>query len=234
MIRRAILISDNGGVEDNISATKEDVKNYRDFLMSNIGGAWTNSEIETHRNPNYNIINDLRNYEYDYTITMVSSHGGVKKENGKLYLYLNNRLYDCVHFVNKSKRQLMIFDCCRTYLEEEQYDYKQFSQESVYTNFATISHRFKYNSYIETCGEAIIILYSCKVNQASRLDEELGSFFINSLISAAKYKSQSSGIVTVKEALELSKEYIKQYPTNQIPEISQIKTNRYFQIAVKI
>ena len=87
MIRRAILISDNGGVEDNISATKEDVKNYIDFLMSNIGGAWTNSEIETHRNPNYNIINDLRNYEYDYTITMVSSHGGVKKENGKLYDY---------------------------------------------------------------------------------------------------------------------------------------------------
>ena len=131
MIRRAILISDNGGVEDNISATKEDVKNYIDFLMSNIGGAWTNSEIETHRNPNYNIIHDLRNYEYDYTITMVSSHGGVKKENGKLYLYLNNRLYDCVHFVNKSKRQLMIFDCCRTYIP----DIKT-KDEILYENFS--------------------------------------------------------------------------------------------------
>ncbi len=40
MIRRAIFISDNGGIEDNISATKEYVKNYRDFLMSDIGGAW--------------------------------------------------------------------------------------------------------------------------------------------------------------------------------------------------
>lgn len=233
MIRRAILISDNGGVEDNISATKEDVKNYRNFLMSNIGGAWTNSEIETHRNPNYNIINELRNYEYDYTITMVSSHGGVKKENGKLYLYLNNRLYDCVHFKNKSKRQLMIFDCCRTYLEEEQYDFKQFSFESVFKSCSNL-YREKYNRYIETCGEAIIILYSCKVGQASRLDEELGSFFINSLISAAKNKIKTKNIVTVKEALELSKEYIKEYPTNQIPEISQIKINRYFPIAVKI
>lgn len=36
-----------------------------------------------------------------------------KKENGILYLYLNNIWYDCVYFVNKSKRQLMIFDCCR-------------------------------------------------------------------------------------------------------------------------
>ena len=79
MIRRAILISDNGGVDNDIPATKEDVKNYRDFLMSSIGGAWENSEIEPHRNPAHNIINNFRNYEYDYTITMISSHGGVKK-----------------------------------------------------------------------------------------------------------------------------------------------------------
>ena len=80
MIRRAILISDNGDVDNDISATKEDVKNYRDFLMSGIGGAWENSEIEPYHNPDYNTIKKLSNYENDYTITMVSSHGGVKKK----------------------------------------------------------------------------------------------------------------------------------------------------------
>lgn len=231
MIRRAILISDNGGVDNDISATKEDVKNYRDFLMSSIGGALENSEIEPYHNPDYNTIKKLSNYEYDYTITMVSSHGGVKKENGKLYLYLNNIWYDCVYFVNKSKRQLMIFDCCRK--EEEGDLIKQFSLEAIFSVCSNL-YREKYNKYIETCGEGIIILYSCKIRQASQLDEELGSFFINSLISAAKDKIKTKDIVTVKETLELSKEYIKQYPTNQIPEITQIKTNRYFPIVVKI
>lgn len=230
MRRKAILISDNGGVDNDISVTKEDIKNYRDFLMSNIGGAWINSEIETHKNPDSNIINDLRNYEYDYTITMVSSHGGVKKENSKLYLYLNNRWYDCIYFVNKSKRQLIIFDCCRT--EEEDILIKQFSFKSPF-KITPYLYRVKYNRYIETCGEGIIILYSCEVGQASGFNE-LGSYFINSLISAAKDKIRTKDIVTVKEALELSKEYIKEYSTNQIPEISQIKTNRYFPIAVKI
>lgn len=230
MRRKAILISDNGGIDNDIPATKEDVKNYRDFLMSDIGGAWENYEIETHKNPDSNIINDLRNYKYDYTITMVSSHGGVKKENSKLYLYLNNRWYDCIYFVNKSKRQLIIFDCCRT--EEEETFIKQFSFESSLKSPYNL-YREKYNRYIETCGEGIIILYSCEVGQTSGLNE-LGSYFINSLISAAKDKIRTKDIVTVKEALELSKEYIKEYPTNQIPEISQIKINRYFPIAVKI
>lgn len=230
MRRKAILISDNGGVDNDIPATKEDVKNYRDFLMSSIGGAWENSEIEMHSNPDCDTINNLSGYEYDYTITMVSSHGGVKKENGILYLYLNNRWYDCISFVNKSKRQLMIFDCCRT--EEKGDLIKQFSLESIFDIYYN-SYRKKYNSYIETCGEGIIILYSCQIGQTSGLNE-LGSYFINSLISAAEDKIKTKDIVTVKEALELSKEYIKQYPTNQIPEISQIKTNRYFPIAVKI
>ena len=125
----------------------------------------------------------------------------------------------------------MIFDCCRK--EEEGDLIKQFSLEAIFSVCSNL-YREKYNKYIETCGEGIIILYSCKIGQASQLDEELGSFFINSLISAAKDKIKTKDIETVKEALELSKEYIKQYPTNQIPEITQIKTNRYFPIVVKI
>lgn len=232
MIRRAILISDNGGIDNDIPATKEDVKNYRDFLMSDIGGAWESYEIKPYSNSDYNI-NDLRDYEYDYTITMVSSHGGVKKENGILYLYLNDRWYDCISFVNKSKRQLMIFDCCRTYIPDVKSNDDILTEHFSIPSSRSILHKKEYNRYIETCGEGIIILYSCQIGQASGLNE-LGSYFINSLISAAKNKIKTKDIVTVKEALELSKEYIKQYPTNQIPEITQIKTNRYFPIAVKI
>lgn len=87
MRRKAILISDNGGVDNDIPATKEDVKNYRDFLMSGIGGAWENSEIEPYPNPDYNTIKKLSNYEYDYTITMVSNHGGVKKKT-EYYIFI--------------------------------------------------------------------------------------------------------------------------------------------------
>ncbi|WP_432632230.1 caspase family protein [Brachyspira sp.] len=233
MIRKAILISDNGGVDNDISATKEDVKNYRDFLMSDIGGAWENYEIETHRNPDSNIINDLRNYEYDYTITMVSSHGGIEKEKEILYVYLNNIRYDCISFLNKSKRQLIIFDCCRTYIHDVKSKDDILIEHFSIPSYHNILSKKEYNNYIETCGEGIIILYSCEVGQASGLNK-LGSYFISSLISAAKDKIRTKDIVTVKEALELSKEYIKKYPTNQIPEIFPIKINRYFPIAVKI
>ncbi|WP_020003295.1 caspase family protein [Brachyspira innocens] len=235
MERLAILISDFGE-ENDIMYTKEDIKNFRFFLQSNIGGAWRNDEIVCLCNPNKSKIEKLSNIECDYTITMVSSHGGVSKEDGQLYLYINNMMYKDISFKNQSKKQLIIFDCCRSYIPEEEYFSEKVIRESTESSEIMISdlYRNKYNDHIKKSDDGIIVLYSCQIDQASDGRNETGSYFINSLIEASKIGLRSKYIVTVKDALYLSKECIQKYPTNQVPEINAMKRNVYFPIAVRL
>lgn len=234
MKRLAILISDFGEKEE-IKYTKEDIKNFGFFLQSNIGGAWKDDEIVCLYNPDKSKIDKLSKIEYDYTITMVSSHGGVSKKNGQLYLYIKNMMYKDISFKNQSQKQLMIFDCCRSYIQEKTNFSKKIIRESSESSKINISnlYRDKYNQHIKNSDDGIIVLYSCHIAQASGLDET-GSYFINSLMEASKMGLEHKDIVTVKDALDLSKKCIKKYPTTQIPEINSMKRNIYFPIAVKL
>lgn len=234
MVRKAILINDVGTEKNRMQATKKDVFNFKRFLKSNTGGAWLDSEIYEIYN-NTDIINSIHRItnNCDYTITMVSSHGCISESNNKLYVEINGEDYQEICFQNNSKRQLIIFDCCRTYSKIINVPkLKTFSVDSYKLNISKL-YREVYNSYIEESDMGIITLYSCEPGYASSMNGD-GSFFINSLIDAADYYKNKKEILYINEALKLSKELIKKYNKLQTPEMQQIKMKNFFPFAIYI
>ena len=114
MKRKAILIGNTSGLQ----GVKVDIFNFANYLKSNNGGAWYSSEIDELYDPPKNVL--LSNIEAvkrdypDYVVVMFSGHGGfirstILEINGK------GESIDESALGNIAKRQLSIFDCCRSY-----------------------------------------------------------------------------------------------------------------------
>lgn len=237
MNRKAILISASGkeGEKGHLAGTKKDVHHLTQFLESNIGGAWEYNEIDSYNDPSYSTIKALKDAEHDFTLTLISGHGGIYKKDQNLYLEIDGIDYKKTDFINKSKRQLMVLDCCRSYFDEPLSEkMASFSLEnaSADTDLSRI-FREAYCEEVSSADEGIIFLYSCAAGQAADEDPEHGAYFINSLIESGNVWAKNNyGSMDVYDALTAAKSVIKKYPTTQSPEISGSKRRKWFPFCV--
>lgn len=112
--RRAILIGSPGTRDNFLDGVENDLSNFKNYLLSDAGGAWNENEITVSYNPTFERASSLvhRSAE-DYALVYLSGHGYTNRLNERMFCLRDLHVAD-TNFLNESPRQLIIVDACRT------------------------------------------------------------------------------------------------------------------------
>ncbi len=179
MIRRALLFGNTNG----LGGVKKDIINYTNFLKSETGGQWNDSEITILMDPKKEAlllsIELLKLEKPDFAIIIFSGHGAYSKGT----LLEINKKEECISendLRGISSRQISIFDCCRNVIQvDESVNFS--GTTNIYKSNNLI--RKKYDERIMQSIEQQISLYACSIGQSS-YDTNDGGAYTTSLLSS--------------------------------------------------
>jgi len=222
MNRIAIIISAPGGYDHRtkrLEGIVNDSENWRNYLSSNLGGAWEESENEILfvNDPTPEDFKNLhvfvKNNNYDFVFLAFSGHGGYDKTTERNAYFINNKIIPENYFLFETDKQLTIFDACRI-PEENIFGLECFSEEDVdlIKSFSRLREKEvralckkKYNDAILKLPPMEERLYSCSIGETAG-DIYNGGLFTLQLMDAVKIISYSQkGIITTSQAFTLAK-----------------------------
>lgn len=182
MKRKALLIANTSGLQ----GVKIDISKFSAFLKSSRGGAWFDSEIQVIANESklslLKKIDDARKQSNDYTVVLFSGHGGYQR---KTILEINSsgEIIEETALSNLSRRQLNIYDCCRSIITEAA---TKSAMESTTARFSESvnTYRQRFDTRIMQADEQQANLYSCSIGQVS-YDTSSGGVYLSNLLNAS-------------------------------------------------
>lgn len=182
MKRKALLIANTSGLQ----GVKVDISRFSSFLKSERGGAWFDSEIQIVANDSkYSLlkkVDELKKQSNDYTLVLFSGHGAYQR---KTILEINSSGETILEseLANISRRQLNIFDCCRSVIPEQ---VTKSAMDSMTARFSESVNtvRQRYDARIMQADEQQASLYSCAIGQVS-YDTASGGVYLSNLLSAS-------------------------------------------------
>ncbi len=231
MKKRILLIGNNNG----LTGVNIDMKNYYQFFRSPIGGSWEDYEIDKKLNPRkielQSEIEILKKLDLDYLIVVFSGHGGQIRET-VLELNSSSETINDSEIQNIAKRQLNIYDSCRSYPEDlsESATFSALLKSMDYQNT-----RVRYEARIMQAIHQQASLYSCSIGEGS-WDSSEGGIYSVQLIKAAKnitneFKSVGAAHV---EAAEKTLEVSKTKPKLQHPDATLLRCMSYNELIISI
>lgn len=217
MLKRFALIIESSNVkgQSDLPGARQDAANWRSFLMSDIGGAWTPDEIVVYNKPSSATIKTfLSAYKDRYVFLAFSGHG---YEEYNLYsreyvtkICLNDFEQGvAIDSISPGRLGTAVFDCCRG-VENGQGRVKianeSFSAtcrspfvatcdsaERLVANSANSQVRIReliakvYLQEIEKLStHAAVRMYSCSRNESAGEDPSAGGYYTTLLIQGAK------------------------------------------------
>jgi hypothetical protein len=240
-MRRKALIIGNSGDKKNpneyLEGVEKDIKNYKDFLLSPIGGLWNKEEISVSLNETKEQIRKeliaLKQNKYDFVFILFSGHGSYSsfKQCRKLYIF-DDFIYE-EEIRNLSSRQIIILDTCAkiendlVISTESALLSENYNLTKGYVNF-----RENYEKAILSMPEQEVILYSSSINEFSTDDSELGGYFAYNLLVSAK--ENTNNVLSCKEAYLQAKDIVQKKTHNkQNPSCVCIKTSSILPFSIK-
>jgi hypothetical protein len=231
MKRLAIIISAPGGYDrrtERLAGIECDVKNWKNFFSSNIGGAWEEEEMQVISDPTRTDICCLHvfveSHDYDYVVLTFSGHGEYDETTGENVYYINNCLIPESDLLLNVDRQLSIFDACRVPVKDA-FGLACFSEESaLIKSFSNLREqdlrqwcKRAYNDAIMRLPCLDARMYSCSIGETAN-DMGTGGLFTLNLINGVKeIASRHSGIIFVNEAFSKAKIDTESMNTKQTP-----------------
>lgn len=182
------------GNTDGLKGVKKDIKRFRAFLESDVGGAWESWEIDSGCDLALDVvrrkIGDIRRGGYDYVIVYFSGHGGMIRTT-KLCLNSDEECIDEGEFAGLAGRQLSIFDCCRaspdmaTNSKVATFDA---ANEANMLDYRYL-YRARYERLIEKASPQDVRLYACQKYKKA-YDTSKGGMYTQQLIDDAIEQSK--------------------------------------------
>lgn len=216
------------GNTDGLKGVKKDICSFKDFLMSDVGGAWKSNEIldlcDLSLDSVAKFIGKVRKEAFDYFVIYFSGHGGMKRTT---FLEINpiGEQINEDELGGIAKRQLMIFDCCRCLPAVVANTKVAVFDESVESNTRKQSlYRARYDHLIMSAPEQEIRLYSCQPDCYS-YDTNVGGVYTQRLIDNAIEGSKGRDVLCEQNHKEVAEmmladylggEIQRQYPDKQI------------------
>lgn len=248
MKRKALIIGTPGdGVHNKkLPGVEVDLANYRRYLMSPLGGAWTDIEIVMMHSPTSQQIQEklktLR--EVDYAFVSFSGHGGYNTSTRSTHLELGpTDLFDSRLMKIGAPKQTVVLDCCR-----ERYTPGIFESLIVRASLESLSEgldpqkcRAAFDAHIGRCLPASIVLNACDIDETAGDDPQLGGLYSASLIEAAEdfakeahhRTSWGNAILDVPDAHARAAQKVRnESDSRQNPTINQPRVSTYFPFAV--
>lgn len=216
------------GNTDGLKGVKKDICSFKDFLMSDVGGAWQANEILDRCDLSLDFVTKfvgkVRKEAFDYFVIYFSGHGGMKRTT---FLEINpiGEQINEDELGGIAKRQLMIFDCCRCLPKVVANSKVAVFDESV-ENFSVrrAIYRKRYEDMILSAAEQELRLYSCQPDSYS-YDTNAGGVYTQRLIDNAIERSKSGDVLCERVHAEVAEmmqaSYLKgeiqhQYPDQRI------------------
>ena len=235
MNRIAILIGASTK-KDPIPGVTTDVLHWKDFLMSNIGGAWNNdSEIfEILKPTKNNVLKAIKTAsKYDYALISFSGHGYVDKDEigfNETFLCLNDDEKISERVLNPGgARCMIIMDCCH-HLPSKGND---IVMESIKVASKISSDNTRYRALFEheilKCEKGCTRIYSADINESAE-DE---TSFTNILLTTANiWASLNSGVLKINKAMDNVSSIIEEIHSQQHPKYFGGRRLNHFPFAV--
>jgi hypothetical protein len=171
MNRRALLISNPGepGTEDYLEGTALDIRNYRRFLRSAIGGLWFDDEIRSLFQPSIRTVrNEIEGVaECDYALIVFSGHGGYDEDRRSTMVEISSgHLFDVSDFLGANPRLTLVIDSCReTIMPSPVLETFAAKTAAAGPRINPQECRKYYDEQIEECGDDLVVAYACAVGQ---------------------------------------------------------------------
>jgi Caspase domain len=197
MKRIALLI----GNTTNLQGVKVDLAKFRNFLLSNSGGAWIESEITTLQNPSrvglLQTIQQIKTNKFNYAVVFFSGHGAHARRT-VLEINQSGDLVEDKELHGIAPRQLSIHDCCRSQLVSFT-ESAALGASTFSTRSASSYIRQKYEARIMQAVEQQANLYSCSIGQVA-YETSQGGIYTSNLLQSAHQIDHSQDFKTVGAA----------------------------------
>mgnify|MGYP001768393238 CR=1 FL=1 len=241
MKRLALIIYCDNTKSGSLTGPPHDNIKYREFLKSNLGGAWYDEEIISLNNPTSN---DVAYYMYsaydqiDYSFTLFTGHGYINVDHNNLqYLELKDKDISILNLRTKCPKQTLIVDACRGYYSPLKKALENLILDS-YRSFSgdILTTRKLFEDAVAIADQGWTTLYAASENETA-LDTNGGAAYLLSLLDASKIwkrTNSDSKVLPVNSAHNIAKVYLQEnFATTQKPAMSQEKRIRHFPFAVK-
>lgn len=241
MNRCAIIIeSSHVANQDDLPGARLDAQNWKDFLGSELGGAWENNEIHLLPHPDLEEVQAyIRTYRNDYVFLAFSGHGC--EVGGHIYCCLNDTEQ---HVDSESMMPLIgtaVFDCCRGKPDSDDGRMVVAAMDSrdsglLNESFAinnrqwqkllrrqAIRNTFLNNIRVRGFGNSVR-MYACAKGQGAEESPEAGGLYTSLLIDGAKERNKSflpgcmSNVYTTHDAHVYAKREMLTLAPQQTPE----------------
>lgn len=202
---KALLIGAEGSGDSYLPGVKQDINSFKNYLMSEDGGAWKDNEISILNSPSKLLLSlsliNITAENNDFILIYFAGHGSFSQLEGRKF-YLNDKDYFTLNDVkNTCKKLLFIGDNCakkEPLVISEKYEASV--EDRQFDNMRVMA-REKYLKWLGSCDNQKIYLFGCKEDEYSGETDE-GGHFTQALINESKktYKDLS-----VLEAFTLAK-----------------------------
>lgn len=241
LTRQAILIG-APSVTPELPGVRQDINDFKNFLLSNKGGAWKPTEITTLIDQSPFVVKAHINsaQSADYAFILCAGHGEhrVGRNLDETVMYLNEKETISINEVNpKNKRHLVIVDTCRVLVKVTKLAMEERAIAALTLDFAEayVDYRQVFDDAILTTSEGRIVAYSCDINQAAG-DDGSGGIFTQALLgSATMFKptgNSNYGIVNISQAFDVAKDITYKKNAPQSPVFNAGRRRDFFPFCI--
>jgi len=245
MKRKAILIeASNVRGQDEIPGAEVDIENWANFLTSDLGGAWDDSDIvPLHKPAAARLIIELGVPKNSYCFVAFSGHG----HNGSVLLNDSYDPFPIALLTPDSDRATVIVDACRGVEKINAYIINTKAamlnaslNEAVLTKalggrttvfardaslsyariMSTIEHRARWDQALLLTQKGKVEMLACAQGQDSQEDPQAGGYYTSLLLQSAKIwniNTAGAGIHSTRHAHDYAASNL---PPQQTPEYS--------------
>lgn len=241
MKRKALII---GSPDDVIIGVHQDVINYRNFLLSPIGGYWRSDELIILENPNeLAVISAMTNLKNaDYSMAIFAGHGCQLNAHSPPTISIQPGVdISSGRLKSGAPKHTLILDCCRVHPKINLHLESMTKSASFAEQMNGSKCRTYYDLHISNCHEGTVVLYGCSDGELSGESSTEGGYYSSSLIQTAKswgYGSQCGtsrnyDILSVVQAHHAASSMVRSRTSNeQNPTADYSRTAPHFPFAV--
>ena len=234
MKRQAILIGASPPDEP-LRYVASDVALWGEFLQSNEGGAWTESEIldATHL-AKTELLNELARARFtDFSLVVFVGHGFTTETDlpwTELSLILETGQTILERELNPGNpRCCIVLDCCRTRGENIEAIMEHRKSASLEESYAAIRSRQAYDSAVDQAEMGAVTVYATGDNTGAADEKSFSQYLIR---SASKWTEFNPGVLNVRDAVRIGAAELTHTHPQQHPEYHGGRRLRHYPFAV--
>lgn len=254
MSRKAIIIESSNVVgESDLPGARVDQKNWINFLKSELGGAWEDSEIIPLSKPySKDVEKHLEEHKDKYCFVAFSGHGC----DGSVVLNEGFKDFPILRLKPRGEQGALIVDSCRGVEAAVEYNFlaKQIliegadrgrgvvanSRQGDLTKFSALAskvpkrfdHSVRWRRALLDSGGGIVEMLACSKGEAAGENSKAGGFYTSLLLQSADLWERAGGIGEVHSTRAAHDHAAKKMPPQQNPKYSPARLAFPFAVSV--